>query len=300
MNLTRLLTFHEAAEDLNFSKAAQRLNITQPAISAQVRLLEEELGVKLFTRIGKRLALTEAGELLRTYSRRTFRLIDEAESAMDEMRLVRRGTLKVGTTHTYAGHIMPPLLSRFQAAFPLVKVVLYEGSSLEVVKKVASLGIEVGVVAFPGQVKNVHFELLRKEDLVLVLSPHNPLAREKTLTVKALANENFIMREKGSGTRMIIRDLFRRHKINPSVVFETSSAEFIKEQVARGMGVSFLTYPAVREELLEGRLATVPIDGENLKLEIYSAVRAGHGLSQSVMAFLDIVKNQKQSENDKQ
>lgn len=290
MNLSRLLTFHEAAEALNFSVAAQKLSITQPAVSAQIHNLEEDLGVKLFTRIGKIIALSEAGEVLRTYSRRIFRTLDEAESVMNELRLVRRGTLKVGTTPTYAGHIMPPLLTKFQAEFPLVKVVLNEGSSLDIAKRVAKLEIEVAVVAFSGSVKNVLFDLLGREDLVLVLSPSHPLADHKNIPVKSLAKEKFILREKGSSTRLIMRDLFRQHRINPPIVFETSNADFIKEQVAHGMGLSFLTYSAVADELASGRLATAGLKETRIELEIYSAVRQGHELSQPARAFLDIIK----------
>jgi DNA-binding transcriptional LysR family regulator len=289
INLNRLLTFHEAAEELNFSTAAQKLSITQPAVSAQIHNLEEDLGVKLFNRIGRIIALSEAGEVLRGFSRRIFRLLDEAESVMDELRLVRRGTLKIGTTTTYAGHIMPPLLSRFQTEFPMVKVILHEGSSMDIAKRVAKLEIEVAVVAYSGNLKNVQFDLLRQEELVLVLPPGHPLASRTSVSIKALAKEKFILREKGSSTRLIMRNLFRQHRINPPVVFETSNVDFIKEQVANGMGVSFLTRSAVSEELASGRIATAKLKEEKLKLEIYSAIRIGHELSQPARAFLDIV-----------
>lgn len=289
INLNRLLTFHEAAEELNFSTAAQKLSITQPAVSAQIHNLEEDLGVKLFNRIGRIIALSEAGEVLRGFSRRIFRLLDEAESVMDELRLVRRGTLKIGTTTTYAGHIMPPLLSRFQTEFPMVKVILHEGSSMDIAKRVAKLEIEVAVVAYSGNLKNVQFDLLRQEELVLVLPPGHPLASRTSVSIKALAKEKFILREKGSSTRLIMRNLFRQHRINPPVVFETSNVDFIKEQVANGMGVSFLTRSAVSEELASGRMATAKLKEEKLKLEIYSAIRIGHELSQPARAFLDIV-----------
>jgi DNA-binding transcriptional LysR family regulator len=289
INLNRLLTFHKAAEELNFSTAAQKLSITQPAVSAQIHNLEEDLGVKLFNRIGRIIALSEAGEVLRGFSRRIFRLLDEAESVMDELRLVRRGTLKIGTTTTYAGHIMPPLLSRFQTEFPMVKVILHEGSSMDIAKRVAKLEIEVAVVAYSGNLKNVQFDLLRQEELVLVLPPGHPLASRTSVSIKALAKEKFILREKGSSTRLIMRNLFRQHRINPPVVFETSNVDFIKEQVANGMGVSFLTRSAVSEELASGRMATAKLKEEKLKLEIYSAIRIGHELSQPARAFLDIV-----------
>lgn len=289
MNLSRLLTFHEAATALSFSVAAQKLSITQPAVSAQIHNLEQDLGVKLFNRIGKIITLSEAGELLRSYSRRIFRLLEEADGVMDELRQVRRGTLRIGTTTTYAGHIMPPLLSRFKAEFPMVKVILQEGSSHDIAARVAKLELEVAVVAYSGSLKNVEFNLLRQEELILVLPPGHPLAARRSVSVKALAREKFILREKGSSTRLITRDLFRRHRINPPVVFETSNVDFIREQVANGMGISFLTRSAVADDLASGRMATAGLKEEKLQLAIYSAIRRGHALSQPARAFLDIV-----------
>ena len=289
MNLSRMRIFYEVADTLSFSQAAARLNVTQPAVSTQIRLLEENIGVKLFARLGKKIVLTEAGEVLVGYARKIFRLRDEAEETMKEMRLVRRGTLRVGTTHTYAGHIMPPLLAKFQSAFPQVNVVLEEGPSVEIVRGLASLTVEVAVVAHPGKIKRVVFNYLRSEDLVLICPPDHRLAHADELKVSRLAREPFIMREKGSGTRRVVDELFRRHKITPRTVFETSNAEVIKEQVAAGVGLSFLTRSAVNSDLRLGRMAPIGLRNEMLRLEIYTAVLAGHDLSQPARAFLDLM-----------
>jgi LysR family transcriptional regulator, low CO2-responsive transcriptional regulator len=284
MNMTRLQVFHEAAESLSFSKAAARLNITQPAVSAQIRNL-----VKLFTRLGKKIVLTEAGTVLRGYARKIFRLRNEAEEVMNDLRLVRRGTLKVGTTHTYAGHIMPPILSRFQTAFPQVTVVLHEGSSMEISRQLASLDIEVAVVAYPGSVKKVRFDFLKREGLAVIVAPDHPLANKKSVPVKALADENLVMREKGSGTYRVVEELFRKYRLSPRVIFEASNAEVIKQQVAGGAGISFLTKSSVQQDLAEGRLATLTLKKEPLNLDIHIAVRQGHELSQPAQAFVDLL-----------
>ncbi|MEW5725842.1 MAG: LysR family transcriptional regulator [Thermodesulfobacteriota bacterium] len=289
MHLGRLQIFFHAADTLNFSQAAARLNVTQPAVSAQIRVLEENVGVKLFARLGKKLVLTEAGEVLLGYTRRIFRLRDEAETVMNDLRLVRRGTLKVGTTHTYAGHIMPPLLKKFQAAFPQVSVVLHEGSSLEVVKKLKTLAVEVAVVAYPGPVKRITYEFFKKEDLILITHPGHELAEAKNVPILRLAEEPFVMREKGSGTRRVVSDLFRRHRLTPRIVFETSNAEVIKEQVADGVGLSFLTRSAVQGDIDMGRLAPVFHQGHPLRLDINTAVLEGHELSLPARAFLDLL-----------
>ena len=284
------MIFYEAAETLNFSVAAAKLNVTQPAVSAQIRQLEANLGIKLFTRLGKKIALTEAGVVLLGYARKIFRLREEAEAVINELRLVRRGTLKVGTTQTYAGHIMPPLLSRFQAAFPQVNVVLHEGSSLEVTRSLLDLKVEVAVVAYPGPVKRIKFNFLKREELVLIAPPDHALAGQKGVAIKRLAEEAYIMREKGSGTRRVVGELFRRNRTTPRIVFETSNTDVIKEQVAAGVGLSFLTRSAVSRELKTGRLALIGHRGGQLRLDIHTAVLAGHDLSLPAMAFLDLLK----------
>ena len=289
MNLARLQIFHEAAESLNFSQAAARLNVTQPAVSAQIRILEENLGIKLFARFGKKIVLTEAGTILLGYARRIFKLRNDAEQIMNDMRLVRRGTLKIGTTHTYAGHIMPPLLARFQAVFPQVNVVLHEGSSLEMVRNLNSFVIEVAVVAFAGPVKKIDYQFLKSEDLVLIAPPDHALAYGQDVPIRKLASESFVMREKGSGTRRVVSELFRRYRISPRITFETSNAEVIKEQVAAGVGLSFLTRSAVNRDMQEKRLAPVKLKNEDLRLEINIAVMSNHELSQPAQAFLDLL-----------
>jgi DNA-binding transcriptional LysR family regulator len=289
MNMNRLQIFYHAAEAKSFSLAATRLNITQPAVSAQVRQLEENLGIKLFARLGKKVVLTEAGQVLLTHARKIFRLRDEAERVMNEMRLVKRGTLRLGTARTYAKNIMPPLLSRFQEAFPLVNIVLQEGSSLEMARNLRTLGVEVAVVAYPGKVPRVNFQFLKREDLVIIVAPDHPLAGAREVALSRLAQEPIIMREKGSGTRRVVGELFSRHRLVPRMVFETSNADVIKEQVAGGVGASVMTRSAIAEELAAGRLAEVSLAGERLSLDVHTAVLVGHDLSRPARVFLDML-----------
>lgn len=289
MNLNQLLTFFHAAQAMNFSQAAEKLSVTQPAVSAQIRNLEEDLGVKLFARLGKKLVLTEPGEVLRAHARKIFKLQDEAAQTIRQMRLVKKGTLKLGTARTYARSIIPPLLARFQSNYPLVNIVLIEGSSREMARRLWSLDIEVAVIAAPGRVRRVEFKFFRSEELVPIVAPEHALASQNDVPVKILASKPIIMREKGSGTRKVVADLYRRHRIKPLIVFETSNAEVIKEQVVRGQGLSFLTYSAVEPDIRSGRVATFSLEGERPRLDICTAVLKGHELSRPSRAFLDLL-----------
>lgn len=290
MNLNQLATFLHAARCMNFSRAASELNVTQPAVSAQIRQLESHLGVKLFARLGKKLVLTEPGEVLLGYARRIFSLRDEAGDVMNQMRTVQRGTLKLGTARTYAKHIMPPLLSAFQDQFPQVNIVLMEGTSLDMAGALHSLAVEVAVVAYPGPVRRVKFDFFKTEDLVLIVPPDHELAFAEGVTPERLALERLIMRDKGSGTRRVVADYFKSSRLRPRIVFETSNAEVIKGQVARGAGVSFLTRSAVYQDVLARRVAPANLDREPLKLDIYIATLEGHDLSRPARVFLDMLR----------
>lgn len=297
MNLNQLLTFYHAAQEMNFSRAAASLNVTQPAISTQIRLLEQELGVRLFARLGKRLVLTEPGEVLLGYAKKIFSLHHEAGEVMDQLRLVRRGTLKLGSARTYARHILPPLLANYQNHYPQVNIVLMEGSSQDMTRSLRSLEIEVALVAYAGPEKQVKFDFFKSEELVVIVHPSHELAFKDKVTVERLVGEPFLMREKGSGTRRVVDDMFKRHGVKPRTVFETSNAEVIKEQVARGVGVSILTRSAAYRDVLARQLAVTKLADEALQLEIYVAVREGHELSRPANVFLDLLYNTKKADS---
>jgi DNA-binding transcriptional LysR family regulator len=295
MNLNQLVTFYHAAQEMNFSRAASKLNVTQPAVSTQVRLLEEYLGIKLFARLGKKLVLTEPGEVLLGYAKKIIQLGEHADKQMQQMRMVRRGTLKLGSARTYARHILPPLLAGFQNRFPLVNIVLREGSSRDMTESLRNLEVEVALLAEAGGFRNIDLEFYKSEDLVLILPKDHELAFQDEVSAKRLHNEPFIMREKGSGTRRVVANFFKRHRIAPKVVFEASNAEVIKEQVARGVGLSILTRSAVYKDVISSRLSMANLAGPKLKLEIFIAMRAGHDLSQPARMFLSLLKELRQA-----
>ncbi|MCB2189179.1 MAG: LysR family transcriptional regulator [Deltaproteobacteria bacterium] len=289
MNPNQLQTFFHAAQTLNFSQAAERLNVTQPAVSAQIRKLEEDLGVKLFARLGKRLVLTEPGEVLLAHARKIVKLQDEAVQALEQMRLVRRGTLKLGAARTYARNIIPPLLASFQSAYPLVNIVLVEGSSRDVARRLWSLDIEVAVIAAPGRVRRVEFRFFRNEELVPIVSPQHPLAGKEDVPFRAVAAYPIIMREKGSGTRKVVAELYRRYRAKPQTVLETSNADVIRKQVALGKSFSFMTRSVAAPDIQAGSVATFTLKNERPSLAIFTAVLGGHQLSQPARAFLNLL-----------
>jgi len=278
-----------AAKYQSCTAAAQRLCVTQPAITAQIRKLEDQCALKLFKKRGRNIHLTDEGTALFHYARRIFECEREAEDAIEEMRELKRGVLRLGTTKTYARYFMPVLITTFHEAYPQIKIHLDEGSSLDMIGSLSGLKNEVAVIARVAEDPAVTFIPLSHEELVLILAPSHPLAQKDAVSVKELAEEPIIMKEAGSGTRLKVNGLFERHGCTLNILMETSNAEFIKQLVQQGEGVSFLVKEAVSTELQEKKLATVPLMGEELYLDVSIAYLKNERLSRPAQTFVDIL-----------
>jgi DNA-binding transcriptional LysR family regulator len=286
INFNQLRAFHEAAKAQNFSLAARNLHVSQPAVTAHIRALEESLGVKLFRKRGRRVALTDTGALLFRYSKEVFELEQQMERTVQEVRTLERGLLQVGTTKTYAQRLMPPLMTRFHAAYPKVRMVLDEGSSAEMCRSLLDLRNELAVIARVEGVKGVRYAPFRTEKVVLFASTGHPLARKKAIRFRELADHMVIMREEGSGIQSIVRSAYERRGLIPNVLVETGNVAFIKDMVERGEAVSFLVGSTITEEVVRGSLKIIPILDQELELQVAIAYLEDGNLSPAATAFL--------------
>ena len=289
INFNQLRVFYHAARYENFTMAAEKLFITQPAVTAQIKLFEEHCNLKLFKKKGRKMYLTDEGRILYDYARQVFDYEKEIDDAIEDLHALKRGMLRLGTTKTYARYFMPFMMTSFHEAYPLVNIHLDEGSSQAMTLSLLEIKNEVAVIAKAVDHPDVHFIPFSQEELVFILSPEHPLAVKKTVSFKDMKNEPIIMKETGSGTRKLVDGLFEKNGIIPSILMETSNTEFIKQLVQRGDGVSFVVREAVARELQEGKLATVPIEGKKIYLDVSIAYLKGQRLSPSAQAFLDIL-----------
>ncbi len=289
INFNQLRAFWEVARKNSFSKAAQSLFVTQPAVSSQVRSLEEATGLKLFRKRGRQVVLTESGAELFQYAHRLFELEREMEAVVAQMHKLERGVLKVCTTKTYARYLMPSIMTRFHAAHPGIKIVLEEGSSLEMCRSLLELRNELGVLAKVAETKRIQFIPFRSERIVLFTSPRHPFASREAIRFCDLEGQPVIMKEKGSGTHALVTQCFARHGMVPNVLVETSNVDFIKDMVSKGEGISFLVEQAVREDVRRGLVSTVALLDQEMELPVFIAVREADKLSPSAKAFLDIL-----------
>jgi DNA-binding transcriptional LysR family regulator len=290
LNLNQLRVFYEAARSGSFTSAARRLCITQPAVTAQIKAFEDQCNLKFFKKRGRSLYLSEEGSALYEYAKRIFEYEREVEDAIEEMTKLKRGTLRLGTSKAYARYFMPFLISSFHEAFPHIKVHLDEGSSLDILRSLLELKNEVAVIAKVQEDPNITFLPFKRDQLMLILAPGHSLAKKKSVSVDELVDHPMIMKEAGSGTRKQVNELFSGKGLTPNVLMETSNTEFIKQLVQRGEGISFLVEEAVAAEINEKKLATLPLAGEELFLDVSIAYLKDQHLSHPARAFVEMLK----------
>jgi DNA-binding transcriptional LysR family regulator len=291
LNFNQLRIFCQTARYLSCTKAAEKLSITQPAVTAQVKHLEDSCNLKLFKKKGRRIFLTDEGKTLYDYAAKVFEYEKEIESVIEEMKELKRGVLRLGTTKAYARYFMPFLITSFRDAYPHIKIHLDEGSSLDMIRSLVDLKNQVALISKAEDNPDIRFIPFSHEELVLITAPDHRLTRRKSLLVRELGKEPIIMKERGSGTRKLVNELFANKNLIPNILMETSNTEFIKQLVQRGDGISFVVREAVAAELEEGKLGTVPIRGQKIYLDVSIAYLKNQHLSRPAHAFLDLLLN---------
>lgn len=259
----RLQVFHTVARLLSFTKAAEALHMTQPAVTFQVRQLEEQFNTRLFDRTHNRINLTDAGERVYEYSGRIFELYGEMENAVREMTGDVSGRLMIGASTTIAEYMLPALLGDFKARYPDVNVQLKVSNSDGIVQMVENNVIDLGVVESPIVNKNLVVEVCRMDQLVAVVSPKHPLAEKGSVSIEELLEYPYICREEGSGTRDVITDYMEHLGVNASRInlsMELGSPESIKGAVEAGMGVSIVSRATILKELRLNTLSEIRLE----------------------------------------
>jgi len=287
LNFNQLRVFYYAAKNLNFTAAANELYITQPAITAQVKSFETFCNLKLFKKKGRKIFLTDEGQTLFNYAEKIFKYEKEVEDAIDDMKELKRGVLRLGTTKTYARYFMPFLISSYHKAHPHIRIHLDEGSSKDMIYSLVDFKNEIAIIAKAVDHSDVSLVPFSKEEVALIISPDHYFNKKKAVSINELAAEPFIMKENGSGTRKLVEGLFQRENCIPNVLMETSNTEIIKQLVMRGEGISFLVKEAVEAEIQEGKLTSVPLKGPKIYLDVNIAYLKNQVLSPSARAFVD-------------
>jgi len=258
----RLKVFHTVAKLLNFTKAADALHMTQPAVTFQIRQLEEYFNTRLFDRTHNRVSLTEAGQRVYSFSGRIFELYDEMEHAIREMTGDVSGIVTLGASTTIAEYMLPFLLGDFKAKNPEVNIRLKVSNTDGIVSMVENNVIDLGIVEASVSNKNLQVEVCRMDQLVAIMPPGHELAGCETVTGQQMTSHPFICREEGSGTREVIAEYLLDNNIKeePNVCLELGSPESIKSAVEAGMGISIMSQSTVQKEIKLNTLVAIPLE----------------------------------------
>lgn len=248
---------------MSFTKAAESLHMTQPAVTFQVRQLEEYFNTRLFDRTHNRISLTDTGRRVFEYADRILALYGEMEKSVRDITGEVSGVLLLGASTTIAEYMLPALLGEFKARYPEVKIRLQVGNTDGIVTMVENNAIDLGVVEAPVHNKNLAVEVCRPDHMILLVPPGHPLAKETTVPVSRILDYPYICREEGSGTREVIIEHLNACGLDPmnlQVVMELGSPESIKGAVEADMGISVLSEATVAKELKLGTLVAVKMD----------------------------------------
>jgi DNA-binding transcriptional LysR family regulator len=284
--LRQLRIFEAAARHLHFGRAAGELHLTQPAVSIQLKQLEEQVGLPLFEQMGRRMHLTRAGADLAGHAREVLARLRVADEAIDALKGAGGGELHLATTST-AVYFAPRLLAEFRRVRPGVKVGLTVSNREAVVRELTENTVDLALMGRAPRGLDTVAVPFAKHPLAIIAAPEHPLAARRRVRLAQLAGETFLIRERGSGTRNAMERVFSVQRFQPAETIEISSNETIKQAVMAGMGVSFLSLHTVGLEVGAGRLAVLRVSGTPVMRDWYVIHRERKRLSPTAAAFKD-------------
>ncbi len=288
VTIRQLQIFVVAASHLSFARTSEQLHLTQAGVSLQIKQLEEMAGFALFERRGRKVALTEAGEVLLRYAQRIQDALKDADAALSALKGLTGGRIRVGVVST-AKYFAPALLARFQARYPGVRVSLSVNNREVIVRELERDEIDVAIMGQPPQRIATEAVAIADHPLVVIAAPQHPLASARRIRLEALAGQMFLVREQGSGTRSSMERFFAERGFEPKIGNEMSSNETIKQAVMAGMGLALISRHTIGLELATRRLAVLDVVGLPLMRRWYVVRRAGRFASPATMAFVDFV-----------
>ena len=302
MNFHRLRVFYAVARRLSFSRAAEELYTSQPNVSRHIARLEAELGVSLFHRLGTQVALTDAGRMVYDYAQRVFELTEGLQRTLNELKGLERGYLRLGASSTPGLYLLPTHLAGFRARYPGLDVTLHLGNSREIVAQVLSNSLDLGFVEGHAEAAGIQVQPFVTDELVFIAPAGHRLAGQAEPGPQDLAEETFIWREEGSGTREAMEAMLGRLGIQPARPsasrrgelvepsgrrsLELRGCEGVKRAVAAGLGISFVSKHAVELELAQGLLAVLEGPDMRARRELSIVSHKDVRPSAAALAFL--------------
>ena len=295
MDFDQLETFLEVARHTSFSRAAERRFRTQPAISSQIRALEEEIGARLFDRSGGKVALTGAGKLFQQYAEHTLDARKTMLTTVAEMERVPRGEIVVGANEGTCLHILPYVFADFKKQYPDVSVNIKRSDYARILESVIDNTVDFGVVSLPVTDNRLTVVLIHRDELIIIAPPHHPLGKMKSASVADVTKFPLIVPKAGH-TRDGIEELFHERRLKPNISMELDSSELLKRFVAADVGIGFIARSNVEEDVRANALAAIPIADAQVRRDLALVFRKDKALSRAALAFIDIAVKHKSTQ----
>jgi len=294
MDFDQLETFLEVARHTSFSRAAEKRFRTQPAISSQIRSLEEEVGARLFDRSGGKVALTAAGKLFQQYAEQTLDARKTMLVTLAEMERVPRGEIVVGANEGTCLHILPEVFAEFKKLYPNVGVQISRLERAKIMESIVDNSVDFGVVSAPVDDKRLTVVNIHRDELVIIAPPGHALSRMKQAAIADVVPFPLLLPKIGR-TRDALENLFHDRHLKPKISMELDSSELLKRFVAADVGIGFIARSNVMEDVKAGVLAAIAVADASIRRDLALVFRKDKALSRAALAFIEIAVKIKQA-----
>ena len=288
ITIRQLQVFIAVAKNLSYTRAARELGLTQPAVSMQIKQLEQSVGMPLFEQIGKKIYKTQAGEIVLNYAIKIQKHIATAQQEINQLKGIESGYLSIGVVST-VNYFAARLLASFSRKYPNVNIKLDVTNRQNLLEKIESNEPDLVLMGQPPRGLDVHAFSFMDNPLMIIAAPDHPLATSKAIPLSTLKNEKFIIREEGSGTRLAMERFFSDHDFKPKTTLEMAGTEVIKQSIEVGLGLSFLSKHSVELEIAAGRLIALDLVSTPIIRRWYIAHRKGKKLTATALSFKKFV-----------
>jgi len=287
MDFEQLRTFLEVSRLKSFSRAAEKLGVTQPAISAQIRSLENEAGARLFDRDGGKVTFTAAGRLFEPFAEHCLQVHSHIMVAIGELHRSPRGEISISANEATTLYVLPAVFAQFKKQYTRVNLSIVRADRARSLEAVSNREVDFGIVSLPVKDARLLVDIIHKDDLVLVVPKAHPLAVRDQVKFSEILQYPLVLPKHGR-QREQIDDIFRANDVQPRVAMEVDSSELLKRLIGAGLGMGFLPRSNVRDDEHNGLLKTIKVEGVRLSRELALVYRKDKTLTRAAHAFLEI------------
>lgn len=288
-----LQVFVTVVEKENFSRTAEKLHMTQPAVSQYIRTLEENIGTKLLERTNKYVRLNRAGEIVYHHAKEILGLYTNMQRLVDDLEDKANGRLMIGASYTFGEYVLPRIIANLQTRYPDIESVLSIGNTAEIAHLVATHQLDIGIVEGHFEDVQLHTESFADDTMVIIAASNHTLHEKPFVDIQDLANETWIVRENGSGTREATEKMFQTLGFTPLKQMTIGSTQAIKESVEAGMGITMLSQWAIQKELKSGDLHIIPVKGMPFLRE-FSIITKSSFQTRALEVFIQLLRGEKE------